>query len=162
MTDFFSSATTYNEKEMKRNTDCRTSAAGDESFVANQVFFSFFFPSCISSLLLREMRMTGKKAHEVKFSIPLAFCTRCCITFLLFISCMALFFLSVLKSKEIGYKTSKKHKFLFSCCKEYIAEQRQSVKCSSKMIFYGSSMLRCYHSVQCLLFTFFSCCGCKS
>lgn len=124
----------------------RTSAAGDER-VLLQIKFFFRLSVCA-------MRMTGKKAHEVKFSIPLAFCTHSMLHNFSFIYFMHGYLRSLLRSakqkkkRKRDWKSPEQHKFLFSCCTGIHAfSQRQSM-----MNFFFCVVVDhvrvCYHSTS--------------
>lgn len=77
---------------------------------------------CKSSSCVRDANDGKKKAHEVKFSIPLTFCTHSMLHN--FFLCLLFFSLylfhawcSRAREKRLDMRTAK-HKFLFSCCKE--------------------------------------------
>lgn len=136
MTDFFSfgtvasaCATRRRRRSQAARTDCRANKCSRrwESFVANQVLFF----AAWHSVLQCAMRMTGrerheqkikkptrkKAAHEVKFSIPLAFCTHSMLHNFSFIYFMHGSLLRRKKEKKtLQWKRLEQHKFLFSCC----------------------------------------------
>ena len=120
------------KRKKKRNTDCRTSAAGDERVLfANQVLFFHH--------LVCAMRMTGKKSTRSWIFHTLTFCTHSMLHNFL-CACFSLYLFhawcSRAREKRLDTKTAK-HKFLFSCCKECTCfSQRQSVKCTSMMMFF--------------------------
>lgn len=113
MTDFFSSGITFSKRKKKLKETKRLSNKCSrrwESFVANQVFFLPFHHSA-----LRGCEWRKKKAHEVKFSIPLAFCTHSMLHNFSFIYFMHGYFSlsgAVAEMKRDWIWSKKKHKFL--------------------------------------------------